>query len=88
MLDFDFSSANSGSECECECENRHFICATKKSIKMNIDKLSLVTTLLRASRSQDDETLRHTLENILRNGISEVELNAQDCSGRVSDGRL
>lgn len=82
MLDFDFSSANSGSECE--CENRHFICATKKSIKMNIDKLPLVTTLLRASRSQDDETLRHTLENILRNGMSEAELNAQDCSGRVS----
>lgn len=51
---------------------------------MNIDKLPLVTTLLRASRSQDDETLRHTLETILRNGISEAELNAQDCSGRVS----
>lgn len=55
---------------------------------MNIDKLPLVTTLLRAARSQDDDTLRHTLENILRNGIGETELNAQDCSGRVSDDRL
>lgn len=52
---------------------------------MNIDKLPLVTTLLRAARSQDDDKLRQALENILRNGISETELNAQDCSGRVSD---
>lgn len=51
---------------------------------MNIDKVPLVTTLLRASRSQDETTLRQVFENILRNGMSEVELNADDCSGRVS----
>lgn len=79
-----FSSTNCGSK----CESRHIICASERSTKMNIDKLPLVTTLLRASRNQDEETLRHALENILRNGISEAELNAQDCSGRVSDGRL
>lgn len=51
---------------------------------MNKDKLPLVTTLLRASRSQDDDTLRQVLDRILRTGISEAELNAEDCSGRVS----
>lgn len=52
---------------------------------MNRDKVPLVTTLLRASRSQDEDTLRQVLENIIRNGISEAELNAEDCSGRVSE---
>lgn len=52
---------------------------------MNKDKVPFVTTLLRASRSQDEDTLRQVLENILRNGMNETELNAEDCSGRVSD---
>lgn len=52
---------------------------------MNKDKVPFVTTLLRASRSQDEDTLRQVLENILRNGMNEAELNAEDCSGRVSD---
>lgn len=53
---------------------------------MSKDKVPFVTALLRASRSQDDEdTLRRLLENISKNGISDIELNAQDCSGRVSD---
>lgn len=69
-------------------EHRQFICAPKKSTKMNRDKLTFVTTLLRASRSQDEDTLRQVLESILRNGISELELNATDCSGRVSDRHL
>lgn len=51
---------------------------------MNLDKVPLVTTLLRASRSQDETTLRQVLENILRNGINEADLNTADCSGRVS----
>lgn len=51
---------------------------------MNIDRMPLVTTLLRAARSQDETTLRQVFENILRNGINEAELNADDCSGRVS----
>lgn len=51
---------------------------------MNKDKVPFVTTLLRAARSQDEDTLRHILENILRNGMADIELNAADCSGRVS----
>lgn len=51
---------------------------------MSIDKVPMVTTLLRVARSQDEDTMRQVLENILKNGISEPELNADDCSGRVS----
>lgn len=51
---------------------------------MSIDKVPIVTTLLRASRSQDEDTLRQVFESILKNGVSEIELNADDCSGRVS----
>lgn len=51
---------------------------------MNQDKVPFVTTLLRASRGQDEDTLRQVLDNILRNGMNEAELNAEDCSGRVS----
>lgn len=51
---------------------------------MNKDKMPFVTALLRASRSQDEDLLREALENILKNGISEYELNSADCSGRVS----
>lgn len=51
---------------------------------MNKDKLPFVSTLLRVARSQDEDKLREALENILKNGISEYELNSADCSGRVS----
>lgn len=68
-----------------EQDQRRSVYAPLKTTKMNIDKVPLVTTLLRASRSQDEIVLRQVLETILRNGINEVELNAADCSGRVSD---
>lgn len=65
-------------------ENKRTVHIPPKSTKMSIDKVPIVTTLLRAARSQDEDTLRQLLDNILKNGISEIELNADDSSGRVS----
>lgn len=78
-----FFSANSG--IGSGSDSKRFVHTPLKSTKMNKDRVPYVTTLLRASRSQDEDTLRQVLENILRNGISEAELNAEDCSGRVSE---
>lgn len=55
---------------------------------MSIQKIPLITTLLRASRNQDEELMQCVLENILTNGMSEEDLNAADCSGRVSTHKL
>lgn len=51
---------------------------------MNLQKVPLVTTLLRASRDADEELLRSVLRDILINGIPSQDLNAEDNSGRVS----
>lgn len=51
---------------------------------MNVQKIPLITTLLRASRNQDEEIIRHVLQGVLNDGISPDDLNATDCSGRVS----
>lgn len=52
--------------------------------KMDLQKVPLVTTLLRASRDADEELLRSVLRDILINGIPSQDLNAEDNSGRVS----
>lgn len=44
----------------------------------------LITTLLRASRNQDEELIKNVLQHIITEGISEEDLNATDASGRVS----
>lgn len=57
---------------------------SRENLKMNIQKIPLITTLLRASRNQDEEIIRHVLASILTDEISPDDLNATDCSGRVS----
>lgn len=52
---------------------------------MNDQRVPLITTLLRASRNQDEELIKNVLQHIITNGISEEDLNASDASGRVSD---
>lgn len=52
--------------------------------EMDLQKVPLVTTLLRASRDADEELLRSVLRDILINGIASQDLNAEDNSGRVS----
>lgn len=51
---------------------------------MSLQKVPLVTTLLRASRDADEELLRTVLRDILLNGIPSKDLNSDDNSGRVS----
>ena len=51
---------------------------------MNLQKVPLVTTLLRASRDADEDLLKTVLRDMLINGISSTDLNADDNSGRVS----
>lgn len=51
---------------------------------MSVQKVPLITTLLRASRNQDEDLIKYVLQHILANGMSEEDLNAVDCSGRVS----
>lgn len=43
-----------------------------------------VTTLLRASRDADEELLDNVLKEIAEFGMNREDLNAVDCSGRVS----
>lgn len=46
--------------------------------------MPLVTTLLRAARDADEELLETVLKEIAQIGINSADLNAVDCSGRVS----
>lgn len=51
----------------------------------NVPKsMPLITTLLRASRNQDEELIKNVLQHIVTEGISVEDLNATDASGRVS----
>lgn len=61
---------------------------TRKSLaqfKMSVANIPTITTLLRASRNQDEDILNMVLQNIIKNGVSEADLNATDCNGRVSE---
>lgn len=51
---------------------------------MSTDQLPLVTALLKASRNQDEDTLRYILSSILKKDAPDENVNAVDCSGRVS----
>lgn len=51
----------------------------------NVPKcVPLITTLLRASRNQDEELIKNVLQHIITEGITVEDLNATDASGRVS----
>lgn len=52
--------------------------------KQPVDRLPLVTTLLRASRDGNDVLIKSALRDIIINGITKEELNSTDKSGRVS----
>lgn len=51
---------------------------------MNGGKMAPITALLRAAREQDEVLLKVLLENAAKNKNSEGDVNAIDCSGRVS----
>lgn len=56
------------------------------TVNINVPKsVPLITTLLRASRNQDEELIKNVLHHIVTEGISVDDLNATDASGRVSD---
>lgn len=56
------------------------------TVNTNVPKsVPLITTLLRASRNQDEELIKNVLHHIVTEGISVDDLNATDASGRVSD---
>lgn len=57
-------------------------------IRMNRGKIAPITALLRAAREQDDVLLKCLLENAAKNKSSEEDVNAVDCSGRVSFWRI
>lgn len=51
---------------------------------MNLEKVPLVTELLRASRDANEILLKDVFRQILEEGISKEDLNITDKSGRVS----
>lgn len=51
---------------------------------MNIEKIPLVTTLLRTARDTDEDLMRVVLHEIIVNSPNDVDINATDRSGRVS----
>lgn len=57
---------------------------TKNGSKVPVDRLPLVTTLLRASRDANEVLIKSALRDVIVNGISKEELNMTDKSGRVS----
>lgn len=52
---------------------------------MNLEKVPLVTELLRASRDANEILLKDVFRQILEEGISKEDLNITDKSGRVSN---
>ena len=55
-----------------------------KALRMSLEQVPNVTTLLRASRDANEYLLKEVFRDILENGISKENLNATDKSGRVS----
>lgn len=45
---------------------------------------SVIPKLLCAARTQDEDTIRSVLKNLLQDGVDEEDINTVDCSGRVS----
>lgn len=82
---FTIKSARSKSSSFSAGDRRNLICmAPSKLTKMSTDQLPLVTALLKASRNQDEDTLRYILSSILKKDAPDENVNAVDCSGRVS----
>lgn len=50
---------------------------------MNIEKIPLVTSLLRASKNGDKGQLLLVMNSITKNGITKNDLNSVDKNGRV-----
>lgn len=57
---------------------------TQNGSKVPVDRLPLITTLLRASRDGNEVIIKSALRDVIVNGISKEELNLTDKSGRVS----
>uniref|UniRef100_A0A336L654 CSON005377 protein n=1 Tax=Culicoides sonorensis TaxID=179676 RepID=A0A336L654_CULSO len=55
-----------------------------KAFKMNLEKVPLVTELLRASRDANEILLKDVFRQILEEGISRDDLNITDKSGRTA----
>lgn len=60
----------------------------QNTTKSPVDRLPLVSTLLRASRDGNEVLIKSALRDIIINGITKEELNATDKSGRVSQKRI
>uniref|UniRef100_A0A182LS93 Uncharacterized protein n=1 Tax=Anopheles culicifacies TaxID=139723 RepID=A0A182LS93_9DIPT len=55
-----------------------------RALRMSLEQVPTVTTLLRASRDANEYLLKEVFRDILENGISKENLNSTDRSGRVS----
>lgn len=53
--------------------------------KVTNKESSVIPKLLCAARTQDEDTIRSVLKNILQDGVDEEDVNTVDCSGRVSN---
>lgn len=51
---------------------------------MSLNKLPIVTRLLRAARDGNEVLLKKCLQEIKSNGITKEDLNSTDLNGRVS----
>lgn len=65
-------------------ENKDRIRMQKDHNKPPVDRLPLVTTLLRAAKEGNELLIKAALRDIIINGITKEQLNLTDKSGRVS----
>ncbi|XP_058457929.1 uncharacterized protein LOC131434795 isoform X2 [Malaya genurostris] len=55
-----------------------------RALRMSMEQVPTVTTLLRASRDANEHLLKEVFRDILENGISRENLNSTDRSGRTA----
>ncbi|XP_035913218.1 uncharacterized protein LOC118512630 [Anopheles stephensi] len=55
-----------------------------RALRMSLEQVPTVTTLLRASRDANEYLLKEVFRDILENGISKENLNSTDRSGRTA----
>ncbi|XP_055708315.1 uncharacterized protein LOC129804753 isoform X2 [Phlebotomus papatasi] len=65
-------------------EKRAQITSRLRTLRMNLEQVPMVSTLLRAARDANELLLKEALRDILINGITKEDLNSTDKSGRTA----
>ncbi|XP_055690655.1 uncharacterized protein LOC129794076 isoform X2 [Lutzomyia longipalpis] len=65
-------------------EKRAQVTSRLRTLRMNLEQVPMVSTLLRAARDANELLLKEALRDILINGVTKEDLNSTDKSGRTA----